>query len=247
MLNGNPAQLMGSESLSRMRSLCANFRTRQPAIFIAPAPVFGIEILESLQDLVSRGTGSYELDLEHWHANPDSLIGFMSEVLRLQPNPCVILSGDVHYAFEATGEVGGPQETVRTHQFTSSATKNRGTRALAGIGHLQTYSSLLNHVRHPFGNHTHYWRQPDGTSWILNLNSYYDLAQLPYVLARFRRQADFRESMEFRRLLDISGGFNTMLYENNIGEIRVNGSNVTHRLHYTESSGRFASTQEHRF
>lgn len=243
-LHGNPAQLMGASARRRLNSLLTTLPSHQPVIFIAAAPVFGFEIIENVQDLLARIMGSYEFDLEHWHANPDSMLDFMQLVLRRAPNPCVVLSGDVHYAFEGIGEVVGSGVTMRVGQFTSSAMKNQTLAVMSVAGMVQTILSALN-IFSLINHRTLYWRLGGGVNHILEVSNPIDLALEATVQILRGRRPDFRESIDFQTL-GWSQAFNTVLGENNIGELRVRNRDVTHRLHFARSGGGTTSTPEHR-
>jgi hypothetical protein len=104
-------------------------------ILVAPSPVFGVEAIERHQEFVSSLplVGPHPLDLESWRANSLNIEDWFDFLKRLAPQPCIILSGDVHYAFPVAAtlkSLGGSSlapkiEAVhRVAQLTSSATKN---------------------------------------------------------------------------------------------------------------------------
>jgi hypothetical protein len=71
-----------------------------PLIIISPTPVFGFEHAESVQRFLTSISGTYKWDLETWRANETGFIKFLAFVsTTFRPDYCVILSGDVHYAF----------------------------------------------------------------------------------------------------------------------------------------------------
>jgi hypothetical protein len=219
-------------------------------IIVAPAPIFGLEIIENTQDLVARLVGSYKYDLEHWHANPDSLLDLMAVVLKLEPSPCIILSGDVHYAFEGIGEVQGGGLTMRVGQFTSSAMKNAApgvvdALVMGALGFTQTLAQALD-IFSLVTHRTLYWRVGRGVNHILDTSNPVDLAIEAIVRALHGRGPDLRESIDFQPL-GLSQAFNTVLGANNVGELRVHNNDVVHRLHYARSGGGTGTTPEHRF
>ncbi len=103
------AKLMSGRALDRMAYVAnrAGHRRGQPLILVTPAPVYGYAPAEWVQENVlvpalARGkqAGRYRWDLESWAANPLSTFEFLTCVTEvLRPSYCVILSGDVHYAF----------------------------------------------------------------------------------------------------------------------------------------------------
>lgn len=243
-IHGRPAQLMSSAARNRIRSLCQHLPSEQPAIFMVPAPVFGLEVIENAQDLIARMTGSYKFDLEHWHANPESLLDFMDVIFQLRPNPCILLSGDVHYAFEGMGEVTGRGVTLRVGQFTSSAMKNESPGVMGALGFAQTLAQTLG-IFSLTQQRNLYWRAGRGVTHILNVSNPIDAALELRIRAIHGRDPDLREAVEFRTL-GLSQAFNTVLGLNNIGEVRVRNRDVTHRFHFARSGGGTGSTPQHR-
>ena len=119
-------------------------------ILIAATPVFGFAPVEALQDMalriikrvlsflekrfifpVTRFKGPLDrqlvniMDIESWTANKNgykALFDVLQEYMKLPG--CIFLSGDVHYAFSATGEFECDDETLACLQLTSSALSN---------------------------------------------------------------------------------------------------------------------------
>ena len=66
-------------------------------LVISPAPVFGLPLLEDLvQRLLVLKSGPEVADFESWQANPH---GFKMLLTSLRSADCVLVSGDVHYAY----------------------------------------------------------------------------------------------------------------------------------------------------
>ena len=69
-------------------------------MIVSPTPVFGFEHAESVQRFLTSISGTYKWDLETWRSNEAGFIKFLAFVsTTFSPDYCVILSGDVHYAF----------------------------------------------------------------------------------------------------------------------------------------------------
>jgi hypothetical protein len=101
-------------------------------LVISPAPVFGLPLIEDfLQRLQALTSGPEVADFESWQANPH---GFGMLLTFLRNADCVLLSGDVHYAFSnllsfpeddpGTGAALPPKLLL---QLCSSSMKNQTT------------------------------------------------------------------------------------------------------------------------
>ena len=154
-------RLMSKVAFERVAKLlvAAKYKAGSPIIFCAPTPVIGSKLFELgqlqmvddtfnmatvLAGLVPRKPGRLDNDFESWSSNPRGkyeLFNFIDTVVK--PSTVVFLSGDVHYAFHATGElvsaVTGRKYAVE--QFTSSALKNNTLDKIKDINTL-AYLSL---------------------------------------------------------------------------------------------------------
>ena len=126
----------------------------EPIVIVAPGPVWGFEIVESLQEgvvniggkmvheleklkpllnkanyppNVDEGSAVPIADAESWRINGQSLIDFFRFMEMVQPKVCIVISGDVHYGFLSAGRLRGKADlklNVPFIQVTSSALKN---------------------------------------------------------------------------------------------------------------------------
>ena len=97
-----PPVLLNDEVLDYIESEVYNsgYKRGDPLVIISPTPVFGFEHAESVQRFLTSISGTYKWDLETWRANEAGFIKFLAFVSNtFSPDYCVILSGDVHYAF----------------------------------------------------------------------------------------------------------------------------------------------------
>lgn len=97
-----PPVLLNYEVLEYIRSEAHNsgYKKGDPLIIVSPTPVFGFEHAERVQRFLTSISGTYKWDLETWRANEAGFIKFLVFVSNtFSPDYCVILSGDVHYAF----------------------------------------------------------------------------------------------------------------------------------------------------
>ncbi len=129
-------RLVSEAELRRVGALArrSGVKKRSTLILSLAVPVYGVSGVEDLQQLTDR----YKRDHEHWMINLWSYIELMSYIAEeLQPRHCVLLSGDVHFAYNLGvsfrqtrphRRVGGPPPTgftpLRIHQLTSSSIKN---------------------------------------------------------------------------------------------------------------------------
>lgn len=110
-----------------------------PLIIISPTPFYGLGMIESfLKKFVYplRAIGlpvRYALDFEAWKYNGRGFNRFIQHLFRWNPQPCIILSGDVHYANALHSKVFNQLKGKLTiHQFTSSPIHNMSFSGLWG-------------------------------------------------------------------------------------------------------------------
>jgi hypothetical protein len=122
-----------------------------PLVIVTPTPVFGFDLVEKIQELLSRVTGVYEIDLETWSANKSGFSSLLIFILEnLQPSHCIFLSGDVHYGFTATGSFslvrrqGGREEPVASMEVTQL---NSSALKTTSLGKEVALGAALGHVR----------------------------------------------------------------------------------------------------
>jgi hypothetical protein len=97
-----PPVLLNDEVLEYIKSEVYNsgYKRGDPLIIVSPTPVFGFEHAESVQRFLTSISGTYKWDLETWRSNEAGFIKFLAFVSNtFSPDYCIILSGDVHYAF----------------------------------------------------------------------------------------------------------------------------------------------------
>jgi hypothetical protein len=131
----NHPQLLSPDALTAELSLLAPAGPEEVILVIAPGPVLGLDLIESVQ--LSQAD-PYPDDVEVWNGQPLTLNRLLSHLTTLGPTASgtrnariVLLSGDVHYGFSARLRYsasnpldgGGKTEAVFA-QFTASAFKN---------------------------------------------------------------------------------------------------------------------------
>ncbi|MCC7374823.1 MAG: hypothetical protein IT581_09215 [Verrucomicrobiales bacterium] len=130
--------LMNDFALNGLVQNLANLRQdpQQPVLIVSPAPVLGLEAIESIQSDLVRGPWNLDattLDAEAWSLHRATFWRFMEILVGSGYPRFVFLSGDVHYGFAAIGQYTS-SSTIDLVQLTSSATKNEsGLEGTAGI------------------------------------------------------------------------------------------------------------------
>ncbi|WP_458743502.1 metallophosphoesterase family protein [Candidatus Nitrosocosmicus sp. T] len=97
-----PPILLNDEALNHIKKIvyASGYVKGDPLVIISPTPVFGFELAESVQRFLTSISGTYKWDLETWRANEAGFIKFLAFLSNtFSPDYCIILSGDVHYAF----------------------------------------------------------------------------------------------------------------------------------------------------
>ncbi len=154
-------RLMSQVAFDKIAALlvAAKYRKGTPIIFCAPTPILGSKLFELGQlhmvdntfntetvvaGLRPRPTGRHDNDYESWSSNPRGKYEFFNFLdTAVRPSKVAILSGDVHYAFHATGVLrsAATGSYYDIEQFTSSALKNNTLDKIDMINIL-AYASL---------------------------------------------------------------------------------------------------------
>lgn len=235
--HGSPDRLIDDAAAKKLRTMSAR-ASGKLLVMIAPAPVFGLEMIEDAQNLLSRINGSYEFDLEHWHADPNSALELFEMLLRVAPSRCVLLSGDVHYGFIADVTITRSNKELKCVQFTSSATKNGTPTVMAGLGLIQTARELAARMSaFDFGRVT--YKRSDGSTHIIELD---EPAMLPVwqQAEAVAKSPGLREQVHFSNM-GLDQAFNSVLAPNNVGLLWFDGNQTKHQLHYVRG-GSVAAT-----
>jgi len=146
-----PARLIDRYGLDWIRTAWTDIGEprAQGLILIAATPIYGYEPLEFLQKIItSFGIPPTKVDRESWIANRDGF-GSLMRLLNneIQPDLCLILSGDVHYAFSSKAEFFSDGRSLLVKQLTSSAIKNEPKQSK----YLNWLSRLTERTEHRLG------------------------------------------------------------------------------------------------
>ena len=124
----NPSGLLDWEALMELQQLLINEKS---VILVAPAPVFGVKIIETIQNIVSFFGYPLAVDAENWMAHRGCARTLLQIFKHLKtPRNYVILSGDVHYSFVCDVKIRFRTNSPRIWQITSSGIKNEFPRPL---------------------------------------------------------------------------------------------------------------------
>ncbi|UPG65764.1 hypothetical protein [Metabacillus endolithicus] len=122
-----PSKLIGSRGWEFLDMLIKESSWQQgDSLQITSAtPLYGVDSIESFLKkniYPFRALGipvQYKLDFEAWKYNLNGFYSFLDQLIKWKPSECVILSGDVHYAFRAKADLELKGENLSIYQFTS--------------------------------------------------------------------------------------------------------------------------------
>jgi len=126
-----PSGLMDWEALTEFQQ---SVMGEKAVIVVSPAPMFGVKLIETLQQLFTLIGQPLTVDAENWMAHR----GAASVLLNIfshsrTPETFVILSGDVHYSFAYDVRLRHRSTSSRIWQITSSGIKNEFPQQLLEI------------------------------------------------------------------------------------------------------------------
>ncbi|WP_242521682.1 alkaline phosphatase family protein [Motiliproteus sp. SC1-56] len=119
-----PSGLLDWEALTDLQQ---RLRGQDAVILVAPAPIFGVKLIEVIQRIFTWCGFPLMVDAENWMAHRGTAHGILN-VFRHPKTPqnFVVLSGDVHYSFVYDVELRGRRGTgPHIWQICSSGVRNR--------------------------------------------------------------------------------------------------------------------------
>lgn len=118
-----PSGLMDWEALSQFQQKLLN---QQSVIVVSPAPMFGVKLIETIQEVFTFFGRPLLVDAENWMAHKGSAEVMLNIFAhRSTPQNFTILSGDVHYSFAYDVRLKHKRSGPRIWQITSSGIKNQ--------------------------------------------------------------------------------------------------------------------------
>jgi hypothetical protein len=128
---GRPSGLLDWESLSYLQQSIINERS---VLLVAPAPVFGVKLIEGIQKVMAWLGQPLMVDAENWMAHPGTANTLLNMFCHANtPKHFVILSGDVHYSFAYQVRIRGEKSSPFIWQITSSGLRNTFPSKLLSI------------------------------------------------------------------------------------------------------------------
>lgn len=125
---GKPSGLMDWEALSAFQHKLIN---QASVIVVSPAPMFGVKLIEAIQDVFTFFGKPLLVDAENWMAHQGSAEVMLNIFAhRKTPQQFTILSGDVHYSFAYDVRLKHRRQSPHIYQITSSGIKNEFPKAL---------------------------------------------------------------------------------------------------------------------
>lgn len=118
----HPSGLMDWESLTELQQTLLGL----PAVLlVSPTPIFGVKLIENIQQIFTWFGFQLMVDAENWMAHPGSAEAMLN-IFRHPKTPqnFVVLSGDVHYSFVYDVELRGTDHGPDIWQICSSALRN---------------------------------------------------------------------------------------------------------------------------
>ncbi|MGH2774842.1 MAG: hypothetical protein ACRDJT_05330 [Actinomycetota bacterium] len=233
------ARLINESELERVAKLASadGHEPGERLMLISPVPVFGFEFQERRQKYLVGKLGPYEIDFEAWHSNMHGLVDFMRLLVEdLQPDPLIILSGDVHYGVNAESSFTVHDKKLDVIQLVSSGFKHANLLAKSGL-YLLGHLLRATHERLGWDKPPDF-KAPDGAGKKLinrppNTDEWADdspvfLAPRHVKVLGIETPPDFRE----RRVYVRPSGRNrsVLIGENNIGLVTLEKEGVEHRV-----------------
>ncbi len=118
-----PSGLMDWEALSQFQQKLLN---QQSVIVVSPAPMFGVKLIEAIQEVFTFFGKPLLVDAENWMAHKGAAEVMLNIFAhRHTPQNFTILSGDVHYSFAYDVRLKHTRSGPRIWQITSSGIKNQ--------------------------------------------------------------------------------------------------------------------------
>ncbi|WAJ69827.1 alkaline phosphatase family protein [Catenovulum adriaticum] len=117
-----PSGLMDWEALTELQQ---SLLEHEAVVLVSPAPIFGVKLIEAVQQVFTWFGKPLMVDAENWMAHKGAAY-YLLNLFRHPKTPqrFVILSGDVHYSFASKVSLKGRKNSPSVWQITSSGLKN---------------------------------------------------------------------------------------------------------------------------
>lgn len=119
---GKPSGLLDWEAITELQQ---DLIGHDAVVLVAPAPVFGVKLIEGIQKIFTFFGKPLLVDAENWMAHRGTAYALLNLFRHPKtPKHFVILSGDVHYSFVYEVNLRGQKNSPDIWQITSSGIKN---------------------------------------------------------------------------------------------------------------------------
>ncbi|MCU4674366.1 alkaline phosphatase D family protein [Catenovulum sp. 2E275] len=117
-----PSGLMDWEALIELQQ---SLFEQESVVLVSPAPMFGVKLIEAIQQVFTWFGKPLMVDAENWMAHKGAAYTLLNLFRHPKtPQNFVILSGDVHYSFAFKVSLRGRKNSPNIWQITSSGLKN---------------------------------------------------------------------------------------------------------------------------
>ncbi len=140
-----PSGLMDWESLIELQQAILD---SDAVVLVSPAPIFGVKLIEVIQESLALIGQALAVDAENWMAHSGAAKTLLSIFKHgNSPRKVVILSGDVHYSFVYDLVIRFRRNSPHIWQITASGLKNEFPAAV--LTRLAALNRLLYHRNSP--------------------------------------------------------------------------------------------------
>jgi hypothetical protein len=140
-----PSGLMDWESLIELQQAILD---SDAVVLVSPAPIFGVKLIEVIQESLAMIGQALAVDAENWMAHSGAAKTLLSIFKHgNSPRKVVILSGDVHYSFVYDLVIRFRRNSPHIWQITASGLKNEFPAAV--LTRLAALNRLLYHRNSP--------------------------------------------------------------------------------------------------
>ncbi|MGH2817442.1 MAG: hypothetical protein ACRDJS_03150 [Actinomycetota bacterium] len=233
---GGAPRLLSDEGLQWLKKTVtrSGYERGDPLIIVSPVPVFGIELQERRQKFLATKIRATKIDLEAWHSNLRGFVELQRVLIgELGLTHCLILSGDVHYGFNATASFETQHGKLQAVQLVSSALRHGETTSELLMNAL---GRAVGHEQNRLG-----WEEPPDLGSFAPLKKKlirrapnldeWNGAELSFLAEHRVHQLGIEDPPDYKeskRYVALSGTSSTLVGENNLGLVSLLGHEVTH-------------------
>jgi hypothetical protein len=205
--------MLSVDELKRCLSEVRTCAFKNSLVIITPTPIFGHPGLEKkIRDQIEVSADMAKWDYENWRSNPKS---FKTLVETLVENSIyeniVVISGDIHCAFQATSKVSFGKKSLNFSQICSSPLAN----PIPSVAR-----NLIPSIRHSDEYVSYFWERFGGAGWRALFGATKDSAQLIADLSLKYGPATWFEVTRFSKS-EKSPSNTVLFFEPNIASVAI--------------------------